>query len=123
MQHPNYQAKEDNTDSVCGASCTETLYEFWCYPRAQRSVGRWQGIRENMDGRFHVLATKECGRHLLGAQSETSKLLEEMATIVRSCIECDGQGAVRRIPPAAFNTALHKYRHFLQELRRLGLDA
>ncbi len=57
MQHPNYQAKKDNTDNVCGASCTETLYEFRCYPRAQRNVGGMQGIRENMNGRFRVLTT------------------------------------------------------------------
>ncbi len=39
MQCPNYQAKEDNTCKACGASRMETLCEFRCYRRAQRSVG------------------------------------------------------------------------------------
>ncbi len=46
-----------------------------------------------MNSRLYARTTRERGRHLLGVQSEMSKLLEEMATIVRSSGECDWQGA------------------------------
>ncbi|MCP4242021.1 MAG: hypothetical protein GY772_15805 [bacterium] len=103
----------DDTHNVCDAACTKTLYEFRCYPRTQRNMGGMQGIRENMNGRLRVHTTKECGRHLFGVQFETSKLLEEKAANVQSCVECGGRDAAYRTLPVAFNTTPHNRRHFL----------
>ncbi|CAL1156626.1 unnamed protein product [Cladocopium goreaui] len=76
---------------ICGALCTEVLYEFRCYKRMRpdepRSVGR----------RLHPFVSyisKECGQGLLGNPSGASKLRER---IYRLLMDTDGLSAVEEL--------------------------
>lgn len=78
-QSPEYAVREDNTCDICGASCTEELYEFRCYKR--------EYVALNGSGRrklhpFIAYCSKRCGEGLLGKQSEASKLMEQLAVII-----------------------------------------
>jgi len=65
---------------LCGLDCTEVLYEFRCYPRMRAKEPRPAGGR-----RLHPFVSyisKECGKGLLGLQTEASKLRESIYRLV-----------------------------------------
>lgn len=79
-----FKQAADNTCDICGASCSEVLYEFRCYRRRQRARqgGDADAAAERRLHPFVSYISKECGRGLLGAQSELSRLREHLYKVV-----------------------------------------
>jgi len=78
---PQFPRREDNTCDICGASCTEELYEFRCVARR----GRGETMATCGERRLHpfrAYVSKKCGRGMLGVQTESSKLVEKLTDIV-----------------------------------------
>lgn len=90
---PKFEQAVDNTCDICGASCSEVLYEFRCYRRLRRGKDK-DAI--GSDRRLHPFVSyisKECGRGLLGAQSELSRLRERLYRLVSE----DGEVAIEAL--------------------------
>ena len=97
MECPKFDIKEDNTCDVCGACCTEVLYEFRCY---KREVGA-----SNFQRKLHpckAFIDKFCGRNLLGVQSETSQVLEQ---------QHDSEDRRKHISMASLQNVKKRYSH------------
>eukprot|EP00929_Paragymnodinium_shiwhaense_P047967 TRINITY_DN24322_c0_g1_i1.p1 TRINITY_DN24322_c0_g1~~TRINITY_DN24322_c0_g1_i1.p1 ORF type:complete len:2197 (-),score=461.11 TRINITY_DN24322_c0_g1_i1:336-6926(-) len=73
---------EDSTCDVCGRFCTETLYVFRCYPRRLPGESP-EGKRDRRLHPFISYISTECGRGLLGSQSEASKAREKLYYVVQ----------------------------------------
>lgn len=85
---PRFEHDEDNTCDICGACCLEVLYEFRCYRRRAQNEkalreGREREERERYLDPAVSYISKECGRGLLGVQSEASKLRVELLGALR----------------------------------------
>jgi hypothetical protein len=78
---PPFKHKEDNTCDVCGAACTEALYEFRCYLRREH-IKEQDKDKERCLHPFICYISKKCGTGLLGVQSDTDKLLEQLHGMV-----------------------------------------
>ena len=104
---------------MCGAACTEELFEFRCYVWAPvgpdgQSLRGLDGIKYNRARKLspcRAFISKECGRNLLGVQSALSKFLENIADIVT------GEDPVERLRELWVN-ATERHRRIIQDKLR-----
>jgi len=109
-----YELLEDQVCDVCGRACTDLLYEFRCYKRQRPGSTRQIGER-----RLHPCVSyisKECGRGLLGVQSEASKLREHLYRVVSE----EGQSAVEILKALWRNATASMRRVITEELRHFA---